>query len=254
MTYLFKRLANRLAAHFLGAETRFLLKHYVVLTEASLLGRSPSHGNIDRRAHELLGRRTGGFYIEVGGADGVQWSDTLLLEKKYGWHGLLAEPVGFMADLCRRARGRHNIVEQVALTSPGGPRQIEIARVGLSSIVRDGKANVKDINRHIGFHRDSSFDPTASPEKVPAMPFSELARRHGITHVDFFSIDVEGFELELLRGIDFGYTYVDLFVIETDRFDLVADLLAPTHEFVERSGPVDYFFRAREPRRTAPAV
>jgi FkbM family methyltransferase len=242
-----KRLANRIAGRILSPETRFVGKHYYVLAEACLLGRSPSHGGIDVRARELLGGRTGGFYVEVGGADGVQWSNTLMLERSHGWRGLLVEPVGFQAALCRRARGRRNIVEQIALTAPGGPREIEIARVGLSSIVRDGNANVKDVDRHIGFHRANSFDPTASSERVPAMPFSELAKRHGITHVDFFSIDVEGFEIELLRGIDFSYTSVDLFVIETDRFDLVAALLEPTHEFVEQSGSVDYFFRARRP-------
>ncbi len=33
-----------------------------------------------------------GFFVEVGAFDGFRYSDTLTLERHYGWHGILVEP------------------------------------------------------------------------------------------------------------------------------------------------------------------
>jgi hypothetical protein len=38
---------------------------------------------------DLFGRRFRGFFVEAGAHDGVDISNTLYLEKKLGWRGLL---------------------------------------------------------------------------------------------------------------------------------------------------------------------
>jgi len=40
-------------------------------------------------------------------------------------------------------------------------------------------------------------------EEVECVTFKQLAERHGMDHVDFLQMDVEGFEFEILRSIDF---------------------------------------------------
>ena len=45
----------------------------------------------------------------------------------------------------------------------------------------------------------------------------------GITHVDFWVLDVEGAELEVLRVFDFAAVSVDVVVVEVDRTNQAKD-------------------------------
>src|ERR1700722_3302200 len=46
----------------------------------------------DLFALEILGGMRGGFFLDSGAADGVSASNTLLLERSFGWRGICIEP------------------------------------------------------------------------------------------------------------------------------------------------------------------
>lgn len=60
-----------------------------------------------------------------------------------------------------------------------------------------------------------------------------------ITHVDFFSLDVEGYELEVLEGTD--TSIIDVILVETDYPSKVAELL-PYHRMEKKLTHHDYLF------------
>jgi hypothetical protein len=75
----------------------------------------------------------------------------------------------------------------------------------------------------------SGWWPQATPDKVaqfpivPCRPLPPLLLALGITHVDFWVLDVEGAELEVVRSMDFSVIRVDVLVVELDRSSPVKD-------------------------------
>ena len=50
--------------------------------------------------------------------------------------------------------------------------------------------------------------------QVNCFPFNSIIGAVGRTHIDYFSLDVEGPELEIIRTIDFERLYIDVMTVE----------------------------------------
>ena len=48
--------------------------------------------NQDINVINFYNKKQNGFFIEIGSDDGVQFSNTHLLEKEYSWNGICVEP------------------------------------------------------------------------------------------------------------------------------------------------------------------
>jgi len=158
---------------------------------------------------------TKGFFVEVGANEPRIRSQTWHLEQA-GWSGLLIEP---QPDLARELRAmRMAKVFAVACSSPdhaGSTLPLHVAGP-LSSLDRAGMA------------------PGAAPEKVIEVPIrtldSVLEEAQAPVGFDFLSIDVEGHEIEVLRGFDIARWQPRLILLE----DHVADL--SKHRFLNAAG------------------
>ncbi|MCR9057134.1 MAG: FkbM family methyltransferase [Rhodobacteraceae bacterium] len=70
------------------------------------LSYSPS--KLDRKVLKYISH-DGGYFIELGANDGVSQSNTMLLEEKYGWRGLLIEAIPHKYFECRKT-GRKQMI------------------------------------------------------------------------------------------------------------------------------------------------
>lgn len=126
-----------------------------------------------------------GFYIECGAYDGKNYSNTILLEK-LGWKGLLVEPSpkAFLACLENRS-STNNIFVNVALVNSENIKYVEGDFDGtpMSSV------NSLRLNNDLKI-------------RVPAKTLQSILNENQIRVIDFFSLDVEGYELQVLEGMD----------------------------------------------------
>jgi FkbM family methyltransferase len=145
-----------------------------------------------------------GVFVEAGANDGVQESNTLLLEERKGWSGLLVEPIPELADQCRRNRPGC-IIEQAALVSDDFPGDsVTMTYSGRLSVVHGAWGTADDDRAFAEAGTRMQKGIAIYDVEVPAYTLSALLDRHGIAQVDFLSLDVEGYELHALRGLDFA--------------------------------------------------
>jgi FkbM family methyltransferase len=152
-----------------------------------------------------LDHKRGGFFVEFGAADGIYLSNTYLLEKAYGWTGILAEPVPVWHDALRQNRKAYVIPKCVARASG----QLVKIRVPKSS--PEYSSTLGDINQLVHKGQFRAFDSL----EVETISLNDLLEEgKAPSEIDYVSIDVEGSEVEVIESFDFSRWCVRLFTIE----------------------------------------
>ena len=185
-----------------------------------------------------------GFFIEAGANDGIAQSNTLYFEAQRGWSGLLVEPIPALAEQCRRNRPA-SIVENCALGAfAARGTHVEMRYCNLMSVVKGAMKSPREEEQHIADGVECQlirpYDLT-----VPVFPLSDLLDRHGVTHVDLFSLDVEGYELPVLQGLDLNRHRPTWLVIEARYRQEIDEYLAQYYDTVEELGKLDVLYRAK---------
>ena len=198
---------------------------------------------LDKKLFPYLPER-GGYFIEAGANDGVRQSNTYFLEKRRGWTGLLVEPVPRLAKKCTKNR-RRSVVAQVVLVSPEqSGANIKIIDLDLMTLVADQSAGLIDPNSHIQLAEDVQ-GITAAEIMVRGVSLSELLEEHGNPKVTLFSLDVEGFEVDVLRGLDLSRHRPDFILVETRGISQVTQILSSHYDLIATLSHHDYLFKSK---------
>lgn len=156
---------------------------------------------------DLLDGQLDGFYIEVGAFDGENLSTTYALES-VGWTGLLVEPLPARFDQCVKNRPKSRVV-RAAVGARGATGSVQFE--ALESQI-DPMADLASSIRLPKIQQELAAHAQAATRKVEA-PLTTLARlldepssppsppSHSL-RIDIAVIDVEGFERDVLDGLE----------------------------------------------------
>jgi len=152
------------------------------------------YDGLDKRMLKYINYRNG-FYIECGANDGVNQSNTWYFEKTLGWKGLLIEPVEEVFDELKKNRSKRNFFFKKALR----PFSYKNKNVFLKINPKDSlstRSTTDDIDSRVQIKvQSSNLNFLLDKIKAPKI-------------IDFFSLDVEGDEFQVLKGINFKkYTF-----------------------------------------------
>jgi len=181
------------------------------------------------------------FFIEVGANDGLTQSNTFFLEKLYQAKGLLIEPSQSNFEKCLSNRSKENFFENCALVDyQYQDKYIDLIFSNLMTIT--SKDSLRDTSKQIKKSRNY-FNKTNYSFTAKASTLSDLLDKYKIKCVDFLSLDVEGFELSALKGINFEKHKIKHILIETDEYALIGDfLISKGFALVKKLTKHDYLF------------
>lgn len=138
----------------------------------------------------MLNYKKDGFFIEIGAGDGINFSNTYLLEKDFSWSGILIEPNKTFFESCLKSRN---------------------CRVLNKLLLDRGNISLKFYEKISGefSHAEGFGNKNASEVKshyeVETIKFDEIFDlKENSKKIDFLSIDTEGSEVEILSSIDFS--------------------------------------------------
>jgi FkbM family methyltransferase len=151
--------------------------------------RSHSQWSQDAFVMYATGMKRGGTYLEIGGADGINGSNTLALRDHLGWTGVLVEPDPNQFAWLSRNRPTDRLVN-AAISPRGGTGKAVLRQVGLLSCLEDYSPD----DSHV-----SERDSAGKTVTVETIDLTDLLRSMG--DIDYFSLDVEGAEYEILSSL-----------------------------------------------------
>jgi FkbM family methyltransferase len=153
--------------------------------------------------------RREGFFIECGANTGYVRSVCYFFEMARGWTGINIEanPYCYEALVIERP---NCLNLNLALGSVRGEAELQIPYV--KKIRRNrGKASLISSLAQ----RDYSFASRIETVTVNVDTYENIIRDNNIKKVDLFVLDVEGYELEVLKGIGSCTVLPEVFVVET---------------------------------------
>lgn len=210
-----------------------------------LRGKYFSLNQLDRKLEKYV-NYDGGFFVELGANDGVKQSNSFYFERYRNWHGVLVEPVPQNFLKCKRNRSDGNNIYCAACVSFDYNK--EFVRIAYSNLMSTAIGLESDI---LSPRAHAELGGNFLAKKETVFEFGAVARTlnsllldaNAPKVIDFLSLDVEGSELEVLKGIDHHVFRFKHILVECRDFTKMNEFLESNgYRYVENLSSQDYLF------------
>ena len=180
---------------------------------------------------EYFKHKKKGYFIDVGATNGITGSNTYLLEKKYNWNGICIEPQDNTYHELIRNRDCHT--DNSLLFSKKG-KTFDFSNAGDLGGITDY------IDKHLGAKKSKQTKKTTNTLN------NILIKYNAPKYIDYMSLDTEGSELEILKGINFdkyhfGIMNIEHNFMEPRRSDIRKFLENKGYKYYKEKNVDDYY-------------
>lgn len=163
----------------------------------------------DLKVLEFYKYKKNGFFIDIGANDGINLSNTYLLEKNYNWNGICIEPLP--SQFNKLKNNRKCICVNKALYNKSN----KIVKFLDTSNSKDKLGLYSGILDNFDKSLIDTHFKNCNTINVNTINFNDLKQKYNIPKfVDYLSIDTEGSEYEILSTIDYNNTIFGIIHVE----------------------------------------
>lgn len=149
--------------------------------------------------------KTTAYFVEIGANDGKYLSNTFTLENAFGWNGLLSEVNSSLAQTLFLNRPKSKI-DVRAVDEFSGIRKVFIKSKDSEYSALEG----------VSVHADQLIDSIS--EVVETINLTDLLEDFKSPKcIDFLSIDTEGNEFDILKGLNFNLFRFNYIAVEVSK-------------------------------------
>jgi FkbM family methyltransferase len=205
----------------------------------------PAIFDMDNKLQKYLSY-SNGFFIEAGANNGFDQSNTYYLEKFKNWQGVLIEPIPELYEQCVAERTQSRVFNCALVSQDYDQPTLKMKYIGLMSMVSGLFQDKEKEKAHVevGVKIQGKLSPYEI--EVPARTLTSILDQVGTENIDFFSLDVEQFELEVLKGLDLSRYRPKYFLIETDQKQSIDDYLENYYVQIDQLTFHDYLYQRKD--------
>lgn len=163
-------------------------------------------------------------FVQIGAYNGID--EFTELRRRYKWQGLLVEPQKIIfKDLVINTSGEEGIfLENVAVSDKPEVKKLYKLSLNVDWFSSYASFDRTHILRNLGWlvkhARGQGIKIPKNPEDmiviedVDCLPLNGLLVKYRLTDLDILIIDAEGYDFEIIRGIDFGTIKPKIIIFE----------------------------------------
>jgi len=140
-----------------------------------------------------------GTFVELGGFDGITFSNTKGIEDTFGFKGVLIEPSDAFVAMDINRPNTQNYRAAIS-------KEPSVLFYGSTPVAGTQKNKMAEDRYQLadtyGFSRKEVYEKNSY--KVPGLPISQILQDSKLKYIDLFFIDVEGSELDVIETMDWS--------------------------------------------------
>jgi FkbM family methyltransferase len=137
---------------------------------------------------KIFKQKYSGVFVELGAHNGLIQSNTAFFEFNRGWRGILIEPSTNQYEECKKNRPNSFVLNYACVSNEYQKDTIEGDFIGgmMSSVNAERTKRKCDLIT------------------IKATTLEKIFDEYNFKEIDFLSLDTEGYELNILKGINFS--------------------------------------------------
>jgi FkbM family methyltransferase len=137
-------------------------------------------------------KKFNGYFIEIGAIDGIELSNTYLLEKEFGWSGICVEPIPEVYEKLVVNRPNSKCYSSALFSTSGKDVTFDVAAWSL----------ISGVSQYISPLWKNQVNNGKTQITVKTATLLEiLDKAKAPNFIEYLSLDTEGTELEILKSV-----------------------------------------------------